>query len=293
MRQLVGNDMPEGIPVDQAAVLDHWVQFYVDRVLSGQDTVTVCDGEAGIGKSMGTLYLISKVRERLGRETGTTRTLALKRDVVWRLSQLLQRVHESSREDPSVILADEGVLTGAQSGSGLSREGRQLDKALSISRIKGCSIWFLAPSIWGFASFVRMRRAKIWTHYERRGLSTWFVLKSAVEFTPPKRLPFLKARRPWNRLETPDISGTPMWREYEQIKLGNVGEALVDGKMAASKLEQDAGLRPASADQMDWRRVAQSAPVPSPLPRSPCRFCGRPVGRYQLPQHEAACPKRI
>lgn len=255
LRELLGSDVGEGMPVDREAVIEHHVRWYVDRILEGWDVLTIADGEPGVGKSMGLLYLISRVRDLLGRETGTTRMLDLRRDVVWRPDTLIQRINDSSREDPSTILCDEGVLAGMHSGAGLTPEGRALDKVFSVSRIQGCSIWVVAPSIWGLSSMIRQRRARAWLHFESRGVATIFQLKTAIEFRPPKNLPFLKTLAPWHRLHFPDLRGTPMWGEYEEIKLGMVKEALVDAKMVVGKALIKAGMRPSSADQMDYLKV--------------------------------------
>jgi hypothetical protein len=205
--------------------------------------------------------------------------------VVYRLSDLVRRVYASSREDPSVVIADEGCLIGAQSGSGLSEAGKLLDRTLSICRILGCSLFLISPSIWGVAAFVRARRAKVWWHVERRGLSTAFLLGSSVQWTPPRKLPFVKARQPWSKLRWPSLENDKIWSKYEPTKLEVTRNALVDAAIVAGKLERKAGLRPSGPEQMDYE-------LPPPPSRSPCRFCGKAVGTHQLRQHEAACPKR-
>jgi len=253
LRGIIGNTLPEATPVDDADVVDHWVDFYVDRVLDKRDTVTIVDGlEPGIGKSMFTIWLAMKVRARLGRILGTARVLDLEQDVVYRLTTLIHRVYQSSRANPGVIVADEGVLVGAQAGSGLSDIGRILDRVLSIGRIKGCTIFILHPNVWGLASFVRNRRAKVLMHVEQRGLTTAFTLKSAMDFTPPNQLPFKKARQPWAKIRWPSIERDPVWSVYEPAKLEVTNQALVDSEMEAAKFEKKMGLRPPGPWAMDY-----------------------------------------
>ena len=252
LREIIGNDLPEGTPVDDRDVVEHWVQYYVDRILSKRDTVTIVDGEPGEGKSNFTLWLAMKVIDRLGRDLGTTRLLDLDRDVVYRLTTFTQRVYESSRENPCVIVADEGVLVGAQGTSGLSDAGQVLDRVLSVGRIQGCTIFLLNPSVWGLASFVRNRRAKVLMHVEHRGLTTVFTLKSAMDFVPPRQLPFKKARSPWSRIRWPSLENDPLWQKYEPAKIEVTKQTLVDAKVEAARIEKKAGMRPPSPEFMDY-----------------------------------------
>lgn len=260
LRQMIGNDLVQATPVDDAAMVEHWVQYYAGRILEKKDTVTICDGEPGEGKSNFILWLAAKIRDRLGREMGTSRVLDLDRDVVYRLSTFAYRVDQSSRQDPSVLIVDEGVLIGAQGSSGLSDAGQILDRVLSIGRIQGCTIFVLHPSIWGLASFVRNRRAKVWMHVERRGLTTVFTLKSALDFTPPRQLPFKKAKAPWSRLRWPSLETDPIWAPYEANKIKTVKETLVDSVMEATKIEKKAGLRPPGSWAMQYYTAKSGRP---------------------------------
>ena len=265
LRGLAGGGLPLATPVDNDAVADHWVEYYVDRILDKKDTVTIVDGEPGEGKSNFALWLGSKVRDRLGHETGTTKMLDLEKDVVYRLTTFVHRVYESTREKPSVIIADEGVLVGAQGTSGLSDAGQILDRVLSVGRIKGCTIFVLHPSVWGLASFVRNRRAKVFMHVERRGLTTAFTLKSAMDFVPPRQLPFSKAHQPWAKIRWPSLENDSIWQEYEPEKLEVTQQTLVDSEIEAAKIEKKAGLRPPSAAFMDyWERGSKRAEGETP-----------------------------
>lgn len=256
LRHMIGNDLPEATPVDDADVAEHWVTYLVDRILDKKDTVVIVDGEPGEGKSMFTMWLAAKVRDRLGRETGTTRKLDLANDITYRLTTYIHRVYQSSRENPSVVVADEGVLVGAQGTSGLSDQGRILDRILSTQRIQACTSFLLHPSVWGLASFVRNRRAKVLFHVEHRGLTTAFTLKSAMEFTPPRQLPFKKAKQPWAKIRWPSIEADPLWATYEPVKLETVKQTLVDSEIEAAKIEKKAGLRPPGPWAMDyWSNV--------------------------------------
>ena len=295
LRGMIGNDLPEATPVDDAEVVDHWVEYFVDRILDKKDTIAIVDGEPGEGKSNFTLWLGSKIRYRLGVEIGGPKVLDLEHDVVYRLTTLVHRVYESSREKPSVIIADEGVLVGAQGSAGLSDAGKILDRVLSIGRIQGCTIFLLHPSVWGLASFVRNRRAKVFFHVERRGLTTAFTLKSAMDFTPPKQLPFKKARQPWAKLRWPSLENDPIWRNYEPTKIETTKESLVDSEIAAWAIEKKAGMRPPGPWAMDYVNGtgAQVGGEDTHTPTYSCRFCGRPMpSQGQGRQHEAACPKR-
>ena len=249
---MIGNELPEPTPYDDATVVDHWVNYFVDRILTKRDTVAIVDGEPGEGKSNFTLWFAAKVRQRLGQETGTSRVLDLDRDVVYRLTTFIHRVYESSRADPAVVIADEGVLLGAQAGSGLSDVGKILDGVFSIGRIQACSSFVLHPTVWGLASFVRNRRAKVFFHVERRGLTTVFLLKSAMEFTPPRQLPFKKARQPWAKIRWPSLENDPIWAPYESTKVETTKQKLVDWEMEAAKIEKKAGLRPPGPWAMDY-----------------------------------------
>jgi hypothetical protein len=252
LRHMIGNDLPEAVPVDDAAVVDHWVEYFVDRILDKKDTWAIVDGEHGEGKSNFTLWLGSKIRRRLGEETGTAKVLDLEHDVVYRLTTFTHRVYESSRQNPSVVIADEGVLIGAQGTSGLSDAGRILDRVLSVGRIQACTGFLLHPNVWGLASFVRNRRAKVLFHVEHRGLTTAFTLKSAMDFVPPRQLPFKKARQPWAKIRWPSLENDPIWQVYEPNKLETTKQTLVDSEIEAAKLEKKAGLRPPGPWAMDY-----------------------------------------
>lgn len=252
MRSIVGTQLPEATPVDDVAVVDHWVDYYVDRILSKRDTVTIVDGEPGEGKSNFALWLGTKVRQRLSHEIGGPKRLNLEDDVVYRLTTFIHRVYQSSRDEPSVIIADEGVLVGAQAGAGLSDVGRILDRVLSVARIKGCTVFILHPNVWGLASFVRNRRAKVLMHVEYRGLTTAFTLKGTMDFTPPTQLPFKKVRQPWSRLRWPSLENDPIWAHYEPAKLEVTNQTLVDSEMEAARVEKQAGMRPPGPWAMDY-----------------------------------------
>ncbi|HEY1197309.1 MAG TPA: hypothetical protein VGG32_01095 [Thermoplasmata archaeon] len=262
LRQIIGSDLKEATPVDDEDEINYQAGFLVDRVMNKEDTVVIVTGEPGVGKSMFTMMLGSIVKRRLGLETGTSRTLDLELDIVSRLTTFSRRVYQSSRKNPLVVIGDEGVLVGAQSGSGLTGPGRILDRVLSVSRIKACTIFILHPSIWGVAAFVRNRRAKVWYHVERRGLTTAFILKDALDFTPPHLLPFKKMRHPWNRIHWESIENKPMWAAYEPAKLETVNQTLVDAEIQAAEFEKKEGMRPPSAAFMDYWE-------PSSLPRAP------------------------
>jgi len=289
LRQMIGNDLAEATPVDDAAVVEHWVEYFVDRILDKKDTWAIVDGEPGEGKSTFTLWLGSKIRARLGEEMGGPRVLDLEHDVVYRLTTLVHRVYQSSRENPSVIIADEGVLVGAQGSSGLSDAGRILDRILSVGRIQGCSGFLLHPSVWGLASFVRNRRAKVLFHVEHRGLTTAFTLKSAMDFTPPKQLPFKKARQPWSKIRWPSLEADPIWKLYEPNKIETTKQALVDSEIEAAKIEKKAGMRPPGPWAMDYWKGDGGAG--GPPPNHHCRRCGRDFDNaHNLSTH--VCPGR-
>ncbi len=261
LRELTGSVLPTSVPVDDAGIAEYWVDYHVDRILDKKDTVVVVDGEPGEGKSTFTLWMASRVRRKLGQLMGTARTLDLDNDVVYRLSTLVHRVYLSSRENPSVIVADEGVLVGAQGTSGMSDAGAILDRVLSVGRIQACTIFVLHPSVWGLASFVRARRAKVFFHVEHRGLSTAFTLKSAMEFTPPRQLPFKKARKPWARIKWGSLESDPIWDLYEPNKIETTKQMLVDSEIQALKLEKKAGMRPPGPWAMDyWQERSGRAP---------------------------------
>ena len=287
LRQMIGNDLAEATPVDDAAVVDHWVEYFVDRILDKKDTWAIVDGEPGEGKSNFSLWLGAKIRDRLGQEMGTSRTLDLQNDVVYRLTTLIHRVYQSSRDNPSVVIADEGVLVGAQGSSGLSDAGRILDRILSVGRIQGCSGFLLHPSVWGLASFVRNRRAKVLFHVERRGLTTAFTLKSAMDFTPPKQLPFKKARQPWSKIRWPSLEADPIWKLYEPNKIETTKQTLVDSEIEAAKIEKKAGMRPPGPWAMDyWKGDSGERERVSDFS---CRKCGRSFGNpYNLKTHVCA-----
>jgi hypothetical protein len=267
LRNLIGNDLPEATPVDDDAVVQHWVDYFVDRILDKKDTIAIVDGEPGEGKSNFTLWFGSKVRDRLGREMGLSRTLDLENDVVYRLTTLIHRVYGSSRDKPSVVIADEGVLIGAQGTSGMSDTGKILDRVLSIGRIQGCTIFLLHPNVWGLASFVRNRRAKVFFHVEHRGLTTAFTLKSAMDFVPPRQLPFKKARQPWAKIHWPSLEQDPIWATYEPGKLETVRSTLVDSEIEAAKLEKKAGMRPPGPWAMDYWNAAGSGRAEGETPQ--------------------------
>ena len=252
LRWIIGSDLAEATPVDDTDVMEHWVQYYVDRILDKKDTVTIVDGEPGEGKSNFTLWLAIKIRDHLGRELGKSRVMDLQNDVVYRLTTFIHRVYQSSRENPSVVIADEGVLIGAQGSSGLSDAGKILDRVLSVGRIQGCTMFVLHPSVWGLASFVRNRRAKVLMHVEKRGLTTAFTLKSAMEFTPPRQLPFKKAKQPWCKIRWPSLEADPVWAPYEGEKLETVKQTLVDSEMEAWRIEKKAGMRPPGPWAMNY-----------------------------------------
>jgi hypothetical protein len=252
LRRLTGNELPEREGIDDSGILDHWVEYYVDRIIDKKDTVTIVDGEPGEGKSNFTLWLGAKIRARLAKEMGTPSTLDLEHDIVYRLTTFVHRVYQSSRAQPSVVICDEGVLVGAQGSSGLSDAGKILDRVLSVGRIQGCTIFVLHPNVWGLASFVRNRRAKVLMHVEYRGLSTAFVLKTAMDFNPPRQLPFKKARHPWAKIRWPSLEFDPIWQNYEPVKLETVKQTLVDSEIEAAKIEKKAGLRPPGPWAMDY-----------------------------------------
>jgi hypothetical protein len=311
-RRLVGSAVGQRTPVDDDDRADYWTRFLVDRVLQNRDTTIIVDGLPGEGKSNFALWLASRVRWLLGKELGVPRRLDLKQDVVSRLTLFTRRVYQSSREKPLVVIADEGVLVGAQGTSGLSDAGRLLDRVLSVDRIQACTVFILHPSVWGLASFVRNRRAYLFMHVEQRGITTVFLLKDTLEFTPPRLLPFKKARYPWSRLYWPSLENDPIWAEYEPWKLETVRKTLVDAEIEAARIEKKAGMAPPGPEWMDYwdgsieageggepvnarahARVADGVrPLPPPPAKAPCRFCGRMVGAFQLTQHEAACPSR-
>lgn len=289
LRHLVGSDLPEGTPIDDAAVVDHWVDWYVDRILDKMDTVTAVTGKPGIGKSNFTLWLAMKVRERLGRILGTARVLDLQADVVYRLTTFIDRVYKSSRENPGVVIADEGVLVGAQAGAGLSDVGKLLDRVLSIARIKACTVFILHPNIWGLAAFVRNRRAEVWMHAEKRGLTTAFMLKTTLDFTPPTQLPFKKVRQPWAKIRWPSLEGDAVWSSYEPAKLENTNQALVDAEIEAAKVEKKMGMRPPGPAFMDYWNGKEEKGGRGVLR---CRRCHRVFGNdYNLSTHQCKGPQ--
>ena len=101
LRGLAGGGLPLATPVDNDAVADHWVDYYVDRILEKKDTVTIIDGEPGEGKSNFALWLGSEGSgpPRAGRPVGT-RILDLENDIVYRLTTFVHRVYQSSRQNP-------------------------------------------------------------------------------------------------------------------------------------------------------------------------------------------------
>jgi hypothetical protein len=244
LREMVGSDLPEGKPVDEEGVVQHWVDYIVGLILDKKDCVVIVDGTPGEGKSTFSLWICLRIREALNRALKVQEQFKVDRDVTYRLSSLIHRINQSSREKPSVVLADEGILVGAQARAGSYDASIILERVLSIARIKGVTMFILAPSIWGLAASVRDRRARLWFHVEERGRSTAFVLRDAIPFKRPKELPFGKARQPWCRIEWGDMESDPIWTPYEGQKLDITTETLADSEVEALKIERKAGLRP-------------------------------------------------
>lgn len=252
LRVVAGVDIPADFtPVDDDTVIEHWVEFFVDRILSGKDTVFIVDGEAGEGKSTFTLWFLAKVRRRLSerlRSLGRGEInplLNLDWDVIYDTPSLLHRIYTSSKKDPAVILVDEGSLAGFQAGAGLSEIGRAIDKALSVCRIKAVTAAVLNPSVWGLAPFVRNRRAKVYFHVEERGVSTAHTLKTAIDYKAATQwLPFKKAKAPWAKLYWPSLESDPIWGPYEKRKLDTVQETLLDLERLSLKFAKKEGANP-------------------------------------------------
>ena len=248
-RELTGSAVEPGVPTDNEDVWAHWVEWVCDRVLSRRDFVGVVDGNPGEGKStFGTIFL-TKIAARLGDELDIEPP---KVEVVYRLSELIEAVYRSSRARPGIVLVDEAVLTGMQSGAGLTQEGKLVDRIFSVARIKSAVILCLIPSIHGLASMVRSRRACWWGHTERRGRLTVFVGSDRLSFENPRSLPMVKAKWPWPRIEFESLEDDPSWAAYEGTKIEVVDRTLVDANILASELERKAGLRPANPSQMNY-----------------------------------------
>jgi hypothetical protein len=265
LRELMGSDLPDATPIDASTVIEHWVDYIVGLILDKKDCVVMCDGTPGEGKSTFSLWLCLLVRQALNQALGTRQNFEVERDICYRLSDLIHRILQSSRENPSVILADEGVLVGAQARAGSYDASLLLDRVLSLSRIQGATLFILAPSIWGLASAVRDRRARLWFHVERRGLSTAFILREAIPFKRPKELPFSKARQPWSKLRWDSLESDPVWAPYEARKITVTKSALHDSEVEALKVEKKLGLSPpAWADAFYRKAVLGRQPGETP-----------------------------
>ncbi len=253
-RNVIGSEVPEGTPVDQGAIAEYWVTTLADRILDNWDNCTLITGEPGVGKSNLGIWWCVRLKDRLGMETGTSRDWDPLHDKVTRLSDLEERVYQSSRANPWVGLIDEGVLTGAQAGAGLSPQGRILDRTLTICRAKCASLFLLIPNPWGLAAFARMRRIRYWAHVESRGVATMFEVSDRLEFKRPNALPFQKVRRPWSRLEFPSLEETDskLWAKYSVDKMETIAEVLVDSEMEAARLEAKEGMRPRGPKDMQF-----------------------------------------
>lgn len=225
------------------------------RILEKKDTVVVVDGEPGDGKSTYSLGFGARTKNALSAALGSKEQFDLERDVVFRESDLIHEIHLNTREDPRVVVADEGILVGAQARAGTYDASALLDRVLSVSRIKGVTLFVLAPSVWGLASFVRNRRAKLYHHVERRGLTTTFTLKKEIPFLPPRELPFRKFRKPWDKVRWESLENDPIWAPYETRKIREVDSMLSAGEIQAIELEAKAGLSPP-----DWAEAAGYKP---------------------------------
>lgn len=181
-----------------------------------------------------------------------------------------------------MVIADEGVLLGAQSSSGLSDAGKILDGVFSTQRIQACSTFVLHPNIWGLASFVRNRRAKVFFHVEHRGLTTAFLLKTAMEWTPPRQLPFKKARAPWAKIRWPSLESDPVWSPYEAGKIEVTKNKLVDWEIEAAKIEKKAGMRPPGPWAMDYWSASGSGRAEGETPQEYHRRMNRQRMRARL-----------
>lgn len=260
LRSVTGAEVeqPDGY-ADDEMISQHWVDYFVDRVLDKKDTIAIIDGEPREGKSNFALWLAAKVRQELGLAMGRRTTLDLQWDVIYDTPTLLHRMYRSSREDPGMVVVDEGALAGFKATSGISDLGGAVDTVLSIAGINGCSMFILHPNIWGLAAFVRNRRAKVYFHVEHRGLSTGHHLKTAIEYAKSSHLPFMKVKQPWARVRWPSLEDdphwAPLWREYEERKKAVVQARIVDFENVAIQFNRKMGLR-----DPDWVRELKTSP---------------------------------
>lgn len=244
LRRLIGQDLPSPVPIDNEAVTAFHVDLLVGRILEKKDTVVVVDGEPGEGKSTYTIGLGARVKNALSAALGKRDQFELEQHVVYRESDLIHQIHINSRENPQVVVSDEGILAGAQARSGTYDASALLDKVLSVSRVKGVTLFVLAPSVWGLASFVRNRRAKLYHHVEWRGLTTAFILKGTISWTPPRELPFNKMRKPWDKIRWESLEKDPIWAPYERRKVAETDSMLAAAELEAIRIEEKSGLRP-------------------------------------------------
>lgn len=291
LRELTDSDLPVGTLVGDEEVADHWIKDIVDHHLDKKDSVVIVDGTPGEGKSTFTLWLALEIRARLNEALGLEDRFEVSRDIIYRQSELEHRILQSERKHPSVVVADEAVLIGAQARSGMYDAGARLDRDLAVCRIHGVTLFLLAPSIWGLASSVRNRRARLWFHVEHRGLSTAFRLRGALSWTPPRDLPFTKAKKPWSNLRWGSLESDPIWSPYEAQKIEVTKRALHESEMESVRAEQKLGLAP-PAWAAEWLKKKLSDEAPQETPRQRHNRLARESYHRRMRADAGAMPER-
>jgi hypothetical protein len=244
LRSATGMELPSGEPVDEEGVWAYWMEKIVGLIVSGHDFVGIIDGDPGEGKSTLGLEFCLRLRNALNVVLGADDVFDIRRDVIYRLSNLLYRILQSSPDRRVILQADEGCMVGAQAKSGMSEEGAILDRALSVCRIKGVSLFVLHPTIRGVASAIRQRRGRNWFHVERRGTATAFRMRTSLPKDLLRDLPFTKEREPFARITFRSLEDDPRWSIYSEAKIEETNRELLDLALRAVALEYARGLAP-------------------------------------------------
>jgi hypothetical protein len=308
-----GMSLPEARPIDADGVWFYHIDRAVDHIRNGMDFIIVITGKTGRGKSTVAITFCDRLRNALNAELGLHEVFDPEQDVIYRLSDLIYRIFQSSGENPLVLLADEGVTVGAQAQAGASPEGLILEQTLSICRVKRATVCFLNPTFEGTASSIRKRRAEYWIHVEEKGRATSFHATDALPKDVLRDSRFLKDRQPFNSIEFDSLEGDTIWERYTDKMLVAKNRVLLDLALRAVALEFARGLRipewafPLLEErQPEWfvREMKHAGgadhpfkhgkgPLPPPPQKLPCRFrCGKKLLWYNREQHEASCAKR-
>ncbi len=267
VRQSAGSALTPVQAVGDDEIADYWTNQVVGRILDKKDTIFIVDGEPSEGKSTFTLWFELRIVRALSKALGTDLKFDLEKDICYTLSGFIQRVRDSSADRPNVLLLDEGVLVGAQARSGTSDANLIFDRVASICRIKRVTAGVLHPSVWGIASFLRNRRAHYWFHVERRGLTTPHVLKPEIDYTPPRTLPFRKAKNPWVRFRWGSLEKDPVWAPYEANKLAMVNRTLEVSALEAAQIESKSRLKEERAQKRGEHTFVGTTDVPGETPQ--------------------------